>query len=336
MISASSSGTSSRDLRGRRRPAPAARTDARGRRTRRCALLGEGDYELETIERWGGTRSPLDTPLWDAIAAWLATTEPGATLAPLCCAAGFTDSHWLREAFGTVAYGFFPMNVMDPGARRPADPLRRRADARRRPRARGRLPPQRGPLPPRPMLEPQSPEGAFGRIEAYLRERGFFAPGGEELEADLYLGYGLSEPLRRTAAPAPREPCPLPLAAVSVRDTTGPGPDMSARGRVPGTAPGPRPIGQWERSWTDGEYAAAVEAVRAAIGRGDVYQVNLVQHLAAPFGGDPAAVVTALPASSPHPGRAAWTIVSASPELFLARRGRRVWTCADQGHAAAR
>ena len=22
--------------------------------------------------------------------------------------AGFTDSHWLREAFGTVAYGFFP------------------------------------------------------------------------------------------------------------------------------------------------------------------------------------------------------------------------------------
>jgi acetylornithine deacetylase/succinyl-diaminopimelate desuccinylase-like protein len=77
------------------------------------ALLGEGDYELETIERWGGTRSPLDTPLWDAIAEWLATTEPGAQLAPLCCA-GFTDSHWLREAFDTVAYGFFPMNVMDP------------------------------------------------------------------------------------------------------------------------------------------------------------------------------------------------------------------------------
>jgi acetylornithine deacetylase/succinyl-diaminopimelate desuccinylase-like protein len=21
---------------------------------------------------------------------------------------GFTDSHWLRQAFGTVAYGFFP------------------------------------------------------------------------------------------------------------------------------------------------------------------------------------------------------------------------------------
>ena len=30
-------------------------------------LLGDGDYELERIERWGGTRSELDTPLWDAI-----------------------------------------------------------------------------------------------------------------------------------------------------------------------------------------------------------------------------------------------------------------------------
>jgi acetylornithine deacetylase/succinyl-diaminopimelate desuccinylase-like protein len=27
--------------------------------------------------------------------------------------AGFTDSHWFREAFGTVAYGFFPARVMD-------------------------------------------------------------------------------------------------------------------------------------------------------------------------------------------------------------------------------
>jgi acetylornithine deacetylase/succinyl-diaminopimelate desuccinylase-like protein len=75
-------------------------------------LLGPGDYELETLERQGGTRSPLETPLWDAIASWVGETEPGAKLAPLCCA-GFTDSHWLREAFGTVAYGFFPLRTMD-------------------------------------------------------------------------------------------------------------------------------------------------------------------------------------------------------------------------------
>jgi acetylornithine deacetylase/succinyl-diaminopimelate desuccinylase-like protein len=75
-------------------------------------LLGPGDYELETIERTGGTRSPLDTPLWAAIERWVGETEPGAKLAPLCCA-GFTDSHWLREAFGTVAYGFFPLKTME-------------------------------------------------------------------------------------------------------------------------------------------------------------------------------------------------------------------------------
>ena len=27
---------------------------------------------------------------------------------------GFTDSHYLRQTFGTVAYGFFPMRAMDP------------------------------------------------------------------------------------------------------------------------------------------------------------------------------------------------------------------------------
>ena len=75
------------------------------------SVLGPGDYELETLEQWGGTRSPLDTPLWAAIESWVEETEPGARLAPLCCS-GFTDSHWLRDAFGTVAYGFFPLKTM--------------------------------------------------------------------------------------------------------------------------------------------------------------------------------------------------------------------------------
>ena len=76
-------------------------------------VLGDGDYDLETIERFGGTRSPLDTPLWTAIESWVEAVEPDAALVPFCCS-GFTDSHWLREAFGTVAYGFFPMRVMEP------------------------------------------------------------------------------------------------------------------------------------------------------------------------------------------------------------------------------
>jgi para-aminobenzoate synthetase component I len=173
------------------------------------------------------------------------------------------------------------------------------------------------------VLELHSPEGAFEQIEAYLRERGFFAPGGEELEADLFLGYGLSEPLRRTASPAPPEPCPLPLAAVRPR----------ARGEeivlqehnVPA-------IGVWERSWADVDYAEAVEAVRAAIGRGDVYQVNLVQHLAAPFEGNAEALAERLGSFRPRLlAGETWAVVSASPELFLSRRGRRVWTAPIKG-----
>jgi len=73
----------------------------------RAVLGGDIDYELEWIEARGGTRSSLDTPLWRALEEWVAEADPGALVAPLACA-GFTDSHWLREAFGTVAYGFFP------------------------------------------------------------------------------------------------------------------------------------------------------------------------------------------------------------------------------------
>ena len=52
--------------------------------------------------------------------------------------------------------------------------------------------------------------------------------------------------------------------------------------------------GSGERSGRDAGYAGAVEGVRAAIGRGDVYQVNLVQHLSAPFDGEPRADCAAL------------------------------------------
>jgi acetylornithine deacetylase/succinyl-diaminopimelate desuccinylase-like protein len=76
------------------------------------AAIGPGDYDLEWYERDGGTRSPMETPLWSALESWVGEIEPGARLVPLVCA-GFTDSHWLRTAFGTVAYGFFPQQAMD-------------------------------------------------------------------------------------------------------------------------------------------------------------------------------------------------------------------------------
>jgi acetylornithine deacetylase/succinyl-diaminopimelate desuccinylase-like protein len=77
-----------------------------------CAWLGEDGYELDWLEGVGGTRSPLETPLWEAVESFVHGEEPGAALAPIVLP-GFTDSHWVREAFGTVAYGFFPMRTMD-------------------------------------------------------------------------------------------------------------------------------------------------------------------------------------------------------------------------------
>jgi para-aminobenzoate synthetase component I len=168
------------------------------------------------------------------------------------------------------------------------------------------------------MLELHSPEGAFAAIEGYLRDAGFFRGRADGLVADLYLGYGLSSALRRRPWPDPPEPCPLPLAACRIRP------------EAPFDSTSTYRIGDWSRSWDEAAYAEAVEAVREAIERGDVYQVNLVQHLWAPFDGDPGGLAASLAPLRPLHARPlvgdGWTIVSASPELFLARRGDRVWT----------
>src|SRR4051794_29578422 len=170
------------------------------------------------------------------------------------------------------------------------------------------------------VLELWEPEGAFEALEAYLGET--LRDG---LGADVFLGYGLSQALRREPGPPPPEPCRLPLLAARTRSET-------AR-----ATPSPEPfrIGEWEATWTPGEYAAAVDEVRAAIARGDVYQVHLVQPLPAPFGGAPRSLAAPLAPPAPlHPRPLAgdgWTVVSASPELFLARRGDRLMTMPIKG-----
>ena len=173
------------------------------------------------------------------------------------------------------------------------------------------------------MLELYEAAGAFETLEAYLDKH--LRPG---LTADVYLGYGLSQILRREPGPSPPEPCPLPLLACRVRPVA----EAPA-----GSARAPFRIGEWEASWTADEYAAAVDAVRAAIARGDVYQVNLVQHLSAPFEGDPRELATRLAPLRPLCPRplagSGWAIVSASPELFLARRGDRLVTKPIKGTA---
>jgi acetylornithine deacetylase/succinyl-diaminopimelate desuccinylase-like protein len=75
-----------------------------------------GDWEIEWIlaEHVGGSRSPMDTPLWTALERWVDGVEPGARLAPIVTA-GFTDSHYLRQApSSATVYGFFPLVAMDP------------------------------------------------------------------------------------------------------------------------------------------------------------------------------------------------------------------------------
>ena len=170
------------------------------------------------------------------------------------------------------------------------------------------------------MLELYEAEGALEALEQYLAEE--LRDG---LVADVYLGYGLAETLRREPWPSPPEPCPLPLVAARIRASYESDTVLQAPFRV----------GEWEQTWAPEDYAAAVDEVRAAIARGDVYQVNLVQHLAASFEGDPAGLAAALAPLWPlHPRPLAgdgWAIVSASPELFLARRGERLWTMPIKG-----
>jgi para-aminobenzoate synthetase component 1 len=173
------------------------------------------------------------------------------------------------------------------------------------------------------VLEVWSADDPLAELEDYLEASGFVGSH-EALVADVFLGYRVSHALRRTPTPDPPEPCRLPLVAARIRRADGLGP-----------APGAFRIGGWERSWDDDGYGAAIEAVQEAIGRGDVYQVNIVQHLHAPFAGDPTALATRLAGLSPlHSDPLAgdgWTIVSASPELFLARRGNQVWTAPIKG-----
>jgi acetylornithine deacetylase/succinyl-diaminopimelate desuccinylase-like protein len=72
-------------------------------------LVGDADgLEIAFMEQVVGNRSPIETPLMDAIRGWVADNDPGAEAVPSVLPA-FTDSRWFREAFpDCAAYGFFP------------------------------------------------------------------------------------------------------------------------------------------------------------------------------------------------------------------------------------
>jgi acetylornithine deacetylase/succinyl-diaminopimelate desuccinylase-like protein len=84
-------------------------TEARLQAELAAALGTDVPHEVEFLEPPnGGSVSPIDTPLYDVCRRWLAENDPGAILLPTVCT-GFTDSHFMRDAFGSVAYGFWPM-----------------------------------------------------------------------------------------------------------------------------------------------------------------------------------------------------------------------------------
>jgi acetylornithine deacetylase/succinyl-diaminopimelate desuccinylase-like protein len=74
----------------------------------RIALGDDLPYELEFLAApTGGTVAPIDTALFDVCQDFLHEHDHGATLVP-SISPGFCDSHFMRERFHTVAYGFWP------------------------------------------------------------------------------------------------------------------------------------------------------------------------------------------------------------------------------------
>jgi para-aminobenzoate synthetase component 1 len=114
--------------------------------------------------------------------------------------------------------------------------------------------------------------------------------------------------------------------------------------RRPPDAPWRGPaLAAWRSSLDRAAHRAGVAAVRTAIARGDVYQVNLTRRLSAPV--DPGADIVDLGGAlaARHPAPHAATIrlpaqgvhvASASPELFLRKEGRRVASRPIKGTAA--
>ena len=99
----------------------------------------------------------------------------------------------------------------------------------------------------------------------------------------------------------------------------------------------------WTSSLDESGFTAGVAEIRRVIAAGGVYQVNLTRRLSAPLPADwsIAALGAALALGNPAPFSAVVQlpdqgihVASASPELFLGRRGATVWSSPIKGTAA--
>jgi para-aminobenzoate synthetase len=168
-----------------------------------------------------------------------------------------------------------------------------------------------------------------------------------------YLGYFGYEAGRRLelCAAAPQETPDIVLGyynqALILNHHTG---EVHAFGaRVPeilllAAGPGPDPLPDAPRTpaesaLSDTEYLAAIGAIHEFIRAGDVYQVNLTQRVRAPLRGDPWHAFRRLARDNAAPFAAylnfpELTVVSASPERFVAVDGDRVETRPIKGTVA--
>ena len=104
---------------------------------------------------------------------------------------------------------------------------------------------------------------------------------------------------------------------------------------------GPAPT-SWRSSLSEPDYRNGVESIRESIAAGDVYQVNLCRMLTAvlpdPARADPYALAARLTAGNPAPLQGVldlgddW-VVTASPELYLARDGMTLTSAPIKGTA---
>jgi para-aminobenzoate synthetase component 1 len=200
---------------------------------------------------------------------------------------------------------------------------------------------------------PAAPPGCRDRLVERARLHWWVGDGGDPaaLAQEFLLSHGV--PVADLARPGRHDPagvCGAALylsAAAGAHAVAAPAgapspvpalPDLVVvvYGHGRATRPAPDPaggwwLGDWRDSWTPRRHADAVEAVRAAIGRGDVYQVNVVGHAAAPYAGDPLPALSRL-AGLPGaryggtltgPG---WAIGCASPETLVEVTGGRLVT----------
>ncbi|MBQ0895997.1 chorismate-binding protein [Micromonospora sp. U56] len=148
--------------------------------------------------------------------------------------------------------------------------------------------------------------------------------------AALYVSAAAGARMIGAAAGAPTPAPALPELAVVVyghhpSPAAPPAPPRAAR-------PGPGWwLGDWRESWTPRQHADAVTAVRAAIARGDVYQVNVVGHAAARYLGDARPALSRLGAlpGARYGGTLhgdGWAIGCASPETLVEVTDGRVVT----------